>query len=136
MGLCYDATEINLFVEYVVPQFKNITYSVYGFEADPDSANVIKDRYKNNRNVHIENIAISNSKGNIKLYKADNGGLGNSIFSSKNNVDPFKFYEVESNTFSNWLLEKNVNLDNCINILKLILKERNFIYGKISNKII
>jgi hypothetical protein len=62
MGLCYDAMEINLFVEHVVPQFKNITYSVYGFEADPDSANVIKDRYKNNPNVHIENIAISNSK--------------------------------------------------------------------------
>jgi FkbM family methyltransferase len=119
MGLCYDAAEMHLFVEHVVPQFKNVTYSVYGFEADPDSANVIKDRYKNNPNVHIENIAISNSKGNVKLYKSDNGGLGNSIFPSKNNVDPFKFYEVDSNTFSNWLLEKNINLDNCINILKV-----------------
>ena len=87
MGLCYDAAEMHLFVEHVVPQFKNVTYSVYGFEADPDSANVIKDRYKNNPNVHIENIAISNSKGNVKLYKSDNGGLGNSIFPSKSRFE-------------------------------------------------
>ena len=119
MGLCYDAAEMHLFVEHVVPQFKNVTYSVYGFEADPDSANVIKDRYKNNPNVHIENIAISNSKDKIKLYKSNNGGLGISIFPSKNYVDPFNFYEVDSNTFSNWLLEKNINLDNCLNILKV-----------------
>lgn len=119
MGLCYDAAEINLFIDHIVPKFKNITYSVYGFEADPDSAKKVKERYKNNPNVHIENIAISNSKGIVKLYKSDNGGLGNSIFPSKNNVDPFKFYEVESNTFSNWLFEKNINLDKCINILKV-----------------
>lgn len=119
MGLCYDAKEIELFVNHVVPKFKNITYTVYGFEADPDSYKVIKDRYKDNTNVNINNLAISNSKGNVKLYKSDNGGLGNSIFPSKNNVSPFKYYEVESDTFSNWLIENNVDLKNSVNILKV-----------------
>jgi FkbM family methyltransferase len=119
MGLCYDAAEMHLFINHVVPKFTDTTYSVYGFEADPDSYKVVKNRYKNNINVRIENIAISNSKDKVKLYKSDNGGLGNSIFQSKNNVDPFKFYEIESNTFSNWLTENNIELSNCINILKV-----------------
>jgi len=123
MGLCYDAKEIELFVNHVVPKFKNITYTVYGFEADPDSYKVIKDRYKDNTNVNINNLAISNSKGNVKLYKSDNGGLGNSIFPSKNNVSPFKYYEVESDTFSNWLIENNVDLKNSVNILKVKVRE-------------
>ena len=119
MGLCYDAAEMHLFINHVVPKLKDITYSAYGFEADPNSYKVVKNRYKDNINVRIENVAISNSKDRVKLYKSDNGGLGNSIFQSKNNVDPFKFYDVESNSFSNWLTENNIELSNCVNILKV-----------------
>lgn len=119
MGLCYDAKEMELFINQVIPKFSNVTYTVYGFEADPDSCKVVKDRYKNNSNVIINNLAISNSKGFVKLYKSDNGGLGNSIFPSKNNVSPFNYYNVESDTFSNWLIENKIDLKNSINILKV-----------------
>ena len=120
LGLWKKADELNYMVQYVLPQFKNVTYTAYGIEACPEYASLIKQKYIDNKNVIIHNKAISNSVGKTNLFIADNNdGLGNSIFRSKNNVDVNNKVEVSTTTFSEWLIENNIDLTNSINILKV-----------------
>lgn len=120
LGLWKKADELNYMVKYVLPQFKNITYTAYGIEACPEYASLIKQKYIDNKNVIIHNKAISNSVGKTNLFIANsNDGLGNSIFRSKNNVDVNNKVEVSTTTFSEWLIENNIDLNNSINILKV-----------------
>ena len=120
LGLWKKADELNYMVQYVLPQFKNVTYTAYGIEACPEYASLIKQKYIDNKNVIIHNKAISNSVGKTNLFIANNNdGLGNSIFRSKNNVDVNNKVEVSTTTFSEWLIENNIDLTNSINILKV-----------------
>lgn len=118
LGLWKFPHEIELMLNTVLPQFVN-SYSIYGFEAHPVYAAEIKERYKQNPNIHIFNLAISNKKGTEKLYISEPVDIGSSIFSTKRNVNPNNYHEVESNTFSGWLQENNIVLDGAINILKV-----------------
>ena len=120
LGLWKKADELNYMVQYVLPQFRNVTYTAYGIEACPEYASLIKQKYIDNKNVIIHNKAISNSVGKTNLFIANNNdGLGNSIFRSKNNVDVNNKVEVSTTTFSEWLIENNIDLTNSINILKV-----------------
>lgn len=120
LGLWKKADELSYMVDIILPQFKNITYTAYGIEAHPEYAGAIDRKYKDNPNVKIFNKAISNeSFKTTKLYISDvNGGLGNSIFKTKNNVNTAAYVEIETTTFSNWLIENKIDLSNSINILK------------------
>lgn len=120
LGLWKDAAEIEIMVEDIFPKFENITYNIYGIEANPNFCESIRKKFANYKNIKIFNLAINNQKNDIvKLYKANNQELGNSIFKTKNNVSENDFYIVPSNTFSNWLCENNIELENSINILKV-----------------
>lgn len=119
LGLWKTADEIDIMVNSVFPKFQNITYTVYGIEAYKPYCQQLEKKYINNKNIKIYNLAINDSKKDISLYMATNDGLGNSIFKSKNNVDKNKSCVVDGNTFSNWLFENNINLENSINIVKL-----------------
>jgi FkbM family methyltransferase len=119
LGLWKTSDEIDIMVEKVFPKFQNITYSVYGIEAYKPYCDDLEKKYINNKNVKIYNLAINDCKKDVFLYMADNAGLGNSIFESKNNVKRNDKHCVAGNTFSNWLIENNINLEKSINILKL-----------------
>jgi len=119
LGLWKFPHEIEIMLNEVFPKLDNITYSVYGFEANFEYANKIKEMYKNEHNISIINLAISNKRGIEKLYLDTKRGLGSSIFSSKPNVNKHQYYSVESNTFSGWINENNIDLNNKINILKV-----------------
>ena len=125
IGLWSFPHEIEVMINEVFPNIDGVTYSVYGIEANLVFSEKIKCGYKNNQNVKIFNIAISNKKGHENLYINEAlhlpiyAGLGNSIFKTKNNVNPNKFYTVESNTFSGFIQDNNIHLDNSINIIKV-----------------
>jgi len=119
LGLWKTADEIDIMVTSVFPTFQNITYNVYGIEAYKPYCDDLEKKYTNNKNIKIYNLAINDSKQDVSLYMATNEGLGNSIFKSKNNVRKDASCIVPGNTFSNWLIENNINLENSINILKV-----------------
>lgn len=120
LGFWKRADELHYMVDIILPQFKNITYTAYGIEAHPEYANDIKNKYRDNPNVKIFNKSISNNISKSKLFISHTSdGLGNSIFKTKNNIDINSHVEVETTTFSNWLIENKIDLSNSINILKV-----------------
>jgi FkbM family methyltransferase len=120
LGLWKKADELDYMVNNVLREFKNITYTAYGIEACPEYAKSLAQKYLNNKNVSIHNVAISNVIGKTDLFfSKSSDGLGNSIFKTKNNVDVSSKVEVQTTTFSNWLKENNIDLSNSINVLKV-----------------
>jgi len=118
LGTCLDAIEIELMLNEILPKLKDVTYTIYGVEAHPAYACMVKDKYLANHNIKIFNFAVSNKEGTEKLYIA-NTPIGNSIFANKSNVDRHNSIEIPSKTFSGWLKEEKIQLENAINILKL-----------------
>lgn len=122
LGLGPEPSELNFMVNIILPNYKNITYKAYGIEAHPKYVETAKSIFSNNENVSIHNLAISDKEGVEKLYLDANthdGGLGNSIFQTKNTVSKNKYYDVKSDTFSSFLIKNNINLENSLNILKV-----------------
>lgn len=134
LGLWKTSLEIDLMLDRVLPKFNNIDCNIYGFEAHPGYCESLKRKYIGRNNVNIINLAISDKKGIAKLYLATNEGLGNSIFSTKNNVVQNNSLEVKCDLFSNWLNENNIDLDNSINILKINIEGAElFLFEDIKN---
>lgn len=99
-------SEIDMFID--ICENNNISYKIYAFEAHPEYSKLLSDKYENDNNVLILNKAISNKNGTVKLYiSKSSGGEGNSIFSTKNNVDINEYFTVDSILFSDWVT-KNV----------------------------
>jgi len=122
LGLGPYPYELESMVRDVFPKFKNITYKAYGIEAHPNYIKTAEKLFKNENNIYLFNLAISNKKGIEKLYLQKNtqdGNLGNSIFETKNNVDRDKYIEVESDTFFSFLIKNNIDLNDSLNILKV-----------------
>lgn len=122
LGLGPHPHELQYMINDVLKNFSDISYKAYGIDAHPDYVKTANNIFNNNNNVEIYNLAISNKKGTEKLYlesNTKNGGLGNSIFKTKNNVDINSYIEIETTTFSNWLIENKIDLSNSINILKV-----------------
>lgn len=95
LGLLHG-DEIQIFIDAVGDK----PYRVYGFEPNPIYYKKCVKRFKNNINVMIFNIAISDSYDTIKLY-LEPSGEGSSIFSDKNNVTK-DFVEVRCINFAPW----------------------------------
>ena len=122
LGLGPHPHELQYMINDVLKNFSDISYKAYGIDAHPDYVKTASNIFNNNNNVEIYNLAISNKKGTERLYlesNTKNGGLGNSIFKTKNNVDRNTYLDVQSNKFSSFLQEKNINLKNSINVLKV-----------------
>jgi FkbM family methyltransferase len=122
LGLGPYPHELEFMVKHVFPSIPNISYNAYGIEAHPSYVNTAKEIFKNNNNVEIFNFAISNKKDTENLYLQENqpdGGIGNSIFSSKYNVDKNKYIKIPSDTFSSFINDNNIDLNDSLNILKV-----------------
>jgi len=101
LGL-YNGDEIQMFLDAVKPMEADV--KVYGFEAHLHLAEKVAHRYHKNKNVQIINRAISDKNGMTKLYIANGNKMeGNSIFPTKENVNPEEFVEVECVKFSDWI---------------------------------
>jgi len=112
--------EIQMFLDAV--ESLDAKVNVYGFEAHPDLANKVRNRYKNLSNVNIYNKAISNktdSDGMIKLFIANANRMeGNSIYATKHNVEPNNFVKSEAIKLSEWIKENLKDYKNSINVLR------------------
>jgi FkbM family methyltransferase len=117
LGLHKDAAEVDMFIS--VCDKNGFDYTVYGFEAHPDYCADLVDKYADNEKVNIFNKAISNKNGTTELYIAEkNEGEGNSIFRTKNNVNPENFIKVDSILFSDWLRKNVPDFETENNILR------------------
>jgi FkbM family methyltransferase len=103
----HKGDEIEMFLDAVEP-IELCTVDVYGFEAFPHLAYVAQMRYDKLPNVKIFNKAIYNNNVRVRLYIAEGNAMeGNSIFSSKENVDQENYVDVDGIKFSDWI-EYNV----------------------------
>lgn len=114
LGL-FDGEEINMFLNDI-KDFK-VDINIYGFEANPIFCKKITERYKQNNKVKIYNLAISDKNEKIKLY-LEKTGQGNSIFKTKNNVNPNNFFVVDGISFVWWLVNNVPNYKKDVNIIR------------------
>ena len=106
-----DGEEIQMFIDGC-----DYDYHVYAFEAYKPFADNVKERFKNNKQVDVYNYAIGTGKPS-KLY-LEPTGHGNSIYKTKNNVDPDKFIKVKSIVLSDWIKKNVKSFDTTLNILR------------------
>jgi FkbM family methyltransferase len=101
----------------------NIPFKIYGIEAEKTSFKYCYEKYKKIDNIEIFNYAISDLDNEyIKIYLQNNDKSikqGNSIYLTKNNVSKENYQLVESKKFSTFVKDKNINLNNSINIIRI-----------------
>ena len=114
LGL-FDGKEIDMFLSDI--EGLGIDYEVHGFEAHPDYAHRIAERFGDNPNVNIYNRAIGEGEETVKLY-IERTGHGNSIYPTKNNIDINNYVEAKSISFANWLEENISDFKESKNILR------------------
>jgi FkbM family methyltransferase len=51
----------------------------YGFEANPELCDSLKEKYKNNKRVHIIHAAVTTFNGTVTLNISDNSGVSSSL---------------------------------------------------------
>ncbi len=109
----HQGQEIDYFIE--IANELNFEYKIIGLEADPILFHELLFKYHDNKSIQIINVAASSRIGIEKLYQSAEGGIGNSIFSTKNNVNPNNYYYVLGIEFSSLLTKENLG---DINILR------------------
>jgi len=117
-GLC-SGEEIYWMVNNYFPALDITNYSAYGFEASEQYYKNNLSRYVNNDKVNIVHGAICDEHGkDVNLYHAPNT-VGHSIYATKKGVDCNSYETVSGIVFSKWVDENNIELDECINIIKV-----------------
>lgn len=111
----HKGEEIEMFLNEV--KDKKSDFEIYSFEAMPSTFKKVNSKFMNNGKVRIYNYAISNKKGKTKIYQASSSN-GNSIFKTKNNVNPSKFYEVDSISIVDWIKDNIPSYKEDTNILR------------------
>ena len=114
----HKGDEIQMFLESL-KHIHGLYVNVYGFEAHPDLASQASSRYSECDNIRIINKAIAYENSKVNLYIAEGNKMeGNSIFPTKNNVDPHNYVEVDGILFSDWLAENVPDYKNSINVIR------------------
>lgn len=113
----HKGEEIVMFQEAVKPLGAEL--HIYGFEAYLPLAEEAEERFKDDENITIINKAISDKSGYVHLYLAkENDFEGNSIFETKNNVDPEDHVLVKCVKFTEWLEETIPDYKDHINVVR------------------
>lgn len=131
LGL-YKGEEIDMFKNELK---NNVNYEIYGFEAHPNYCKTLSLKYKDDKNIHIINRAITSfemHEKDLELYINDNhyDGQGNSLYKSKNNVNVDKTIKTQGISFVKWLYENNIDLDNNYNILRFNIEGSEYVLIK------
>jgi FkbM family methyltransferase len=95
-----------------------IDYRTFEFEPILKYADMIKEKFKDNKDVTVIPVALSSKRGRYPLYKCPRDD-GSSLHSTKWNVNPDDYEMVNCDIFSEWY-NKNVEYknDNEIYIIK------------------
>jgi FkbM family methyltransferase len=116
------------------------TGKIYSFELDPETTNVLKNRFENNLNIEIYNKAVSNENSIINYYKGRDAWTNNIIGHDMNfqenpvggqveairldtflsNEDSIKLVKIDVEGAEKYVLE---GLENIISKIKYILVE-------------
>lgn len=111
----HKGDEIEMFLEAISPLKASVR--VYGFEPHPELYERVSKRYSHNLDIKIFPYAVSDINGKTRLYIADGNQMeGNSIFKTKNNVDPNNFVEVKTIKFSDYL--DTIDYKDYINVVR------------------
>ena len=78
-----------------------LDYEVFGLEPAKDTWELLLEKYKDNSNVHIFNVAVSNFAGEAKLYDTPNSD-GRTLCVTKWNAKKDDFALCEAIKFSDW----------------------------------
>jgi FkbM family methyltransferase len=116
----YDGDEIQMFTSVMQNlQISRSQFTIYAFEAHPEYCENISRRFADLTNIFIHNYAISDSNGSIRLYLQKNGGgEGNSIYPTKRNVEESTYFDVQSISLVDFIVENISNFNTSINILR------------------
>jgi hypothetical protein len=118
---CFDlgvhkGPEIELFVDMF--NDLNITnYRIYGFEANKKMSKFLLKKFTDEK-ITIINKAISNKNSKARLYHDYAVGQGDSIFSTKNNVNKEDYEEVDGVLFSDWVFNNVLDFKSSFNIIR------------------
>lgn len=66
------------YTDFFLKNLEN-TGKIYSFELDPETTNVLRNRFENNSNVEIHNKAVSNENSIINYYKGNDAWTNNII---------------------------------------------------------
>lgn len=101
-GLHKEAPEIDMFLE--ICQELGLDYQVYGIEACSEYIPQIQEKYAQDPNIEILHRAVSGTNEMLRLYKTTAfDGEGNSIFDTKNNVNPNWYEDVQGLVMSTFI---------------------------------
>ena len=88
-GTHEQANEIDMFFVAIAKLCVDVETIIYAVEAHPNYAQSVSEKYKDFDNIIVLPVAVSNKPGETNLYISKiSNGHGNSIFATKNNVDP------------------------------------------------
>ena len=114
-------------IRTVLLHSSNLNIKIFGVEGNPDIFKVIKKKFENKKNVHLDNICIGPKEGKTHLYLSPKPTpQGSSIYRDKNNVKS-KNFKVTQKTFANYF--NNLDLLDGKTIVKINIEgaERDFI---------
>lgn len=118
----WDGCQADWIVNKIFPSLGITNYRVYGFEANKENCEYVKDRFKDNIRFSIHHKAIANENKMGPLYHGYNVRgrryCSDSIFKDKANVRERDFELVEYIRFSDWLNQNIIDLRSTFNILK------------------
>lgn len=118
----WDGCQADWMVSEVFSDLGIINYRVYGFEANKENCEYVKNRFKNDSRFIIYHKAIANENKTGPLYHGYNARgrryCADSIFKDKANVRERDFELVEYIRFSEWLNQNVPDLRSAFNILK------------------
>jgi FkbM family methyltransferase len=118
----WDGCQSDWMVGRVFPDLGITNYRVYGFEANKENYEYVKNRFKDNTRFSIYHKAIANENKVGPLYHGYNDRgrryCSDSIFKDKVNVRAQDFELVEYIRFSDWLNQNVLDLKASFNILK------------------
>lgn len=112
----YTGGEVVLFMD-ICDRLNIDNYKMYCFEPNKKMYEYLKETFIDKR-IFILNKAVANMNKTIKLYHDGKKGKGNSIFSTKINVNANDYEEVEGVLFSDWVLKNVPNFKNAFNIVR------------------
>ncbi|WP_297276255.1 FkbM family methyltransferase [uncultured Brachyspira sp.] len=120
--VCVDCgANMGLFTRLVDIQ-KGICYS---FEPNVSLYNHLSKRYKNSKNIHIYNNAVSNKNEKVKFFTSGNNYINDQGFTMSYKMSD-SYVEIESIKFSNFLKNEILTKYNFIYLVKIDIEGEEF----------
>jgi len=118
----WDGCQADWMVNRIFSDLEITNYRIYGFEANKENYEYVRNRFKDNNHFVIYHKAIANENKEGLLYHGYNASgrryCSDSIFKDKVNVKERDFELVEYIRFSDWLNQNVLDLRSTFNILK------------------